>query len=465
MKKLSAIIIAMALVLGMGQCKKQETPATPDNNDGMVYITVNVENGGRHHFEPSVGAYIFTNGDTLYVGNNGHFIGKLEYQDGAFSGGILSPSTNDYLHFYFFGGKTPATAPTMGETTDFTISIADQSGDLPILAYGRSAQKYSGPEGPYSTTLRNKCALVKFNVATLSVAPTCITGMKNEVTVSFAENTLTPSKEGDGIITLSEGSGEKWAILLPQEAMAAGVEGSAYSSNGTYTGTCEAVPAIAENGYLPAGIDVDVTTNVIPEHIYVDLGLPLGTLWATCNVGALAITPEAYGDYFAWGETEPKNVYDWTTYKYCEGTDNTLTKYCYNASYGYNGFTDRLRTLLPEDDAATANWGPDWRMPTKSEWNDLVLHTDMRWTTLNGVSGMLFTAKNGSGNSIFLPAAGEKGFEVPGADAQCFYWSNGLASTTPRFAVYATFYEGYEHVDNMQRFLGLSVRPVRSSGH
>ena len=431
MKKLSAIIIAMALVLGMGQCKKQETPATPDNNDGMVYITVNVENGGRHHIEPSVGAYIFTNGDTLYVGNNGHFIGKLEYQDGAFSGGILSPSTNDYLHFYFFGGKMPATAPTMGETTDFTISIADQSGDLPILAYGRSAQKYSGPEGPYSTTLRNKCALVKFNVATLSVAPTCITGMKNEVTVSFAENTLTPSKEGDGIITLSEGSGEKWAILLPQEAMAAGVEGSAYSSNGTYTGTCEAVPAIAENGYLPAGIDVDVTTNVIPEHIYVDLGLPRGTLWATCNVGALAITPEAYGDYFAWGETEPKNVYDWTTYKYCEGTNNTLTKYCDNANYGY----------------------------------DLVLHTDMRWTTLNGVSGMLFTAKNGSGNSIFLPAAGEKGVDEPGADAQCFYWSNGLGSTTPRVAVYATFYEGYEHVDNMQRFLGLSVRPVRSSGH
>ena len=425
MKKLSAIIIAMALVLGMGQCKKQETPATPDNNDGMVYITVNVENGGRHHIEPSVGAYIFTNGDTLYVGNNGHFIGKLEYQDGAFSGGILSPSTNDYLHFYFFGGKMPATAPTMGETTDFTISIADQSGDLPILAYGRSAQKYSGPEGPYSTTLRNKCALVKFNVATLSVAPTCITGMKNEVTVSFAENTLTPSKEGDGIITLSEGSGEKWAILLPQEAMAAGV------------------------------IDVDVTTNVIPEHIYVDLGLPRRTLWATCNVGALAITPEAYGDYFAWGETEPKNVYDWTTYKYCEGTNNTLTKYC---------DTDRLRTLLPEDDAATANWGPDWRMPTKSEWNDLVLHTDMRWTTLNGVSGMLFTAKNGSGNSIFLPAAGEKGVEEPGADAQCFYWSNELGST-PRVAVHATFYEGYVKVQNMQRFLGLSVRPVRSSGH
>ena len=77
---------------------------------------------------------------------------------------------------------------------------------------------------------------------------------------------------------------------------------------------------------------------------------------------------------------------------------------------------------------------------------------------------MLFTAKNGSGNSIFLPAAGEKGVDEPGADPQCFYWSNGLGSTSPRVAVYATFYESYVDVDNMQRFLGLSVRPVRSSG-
>ena len=196
---------------------------------------------------------------------------------------------------------------------------------------------------------------------------------------------------------------------------------------------------------------------------WVDLGLPSGLLWATCNVGA--DTPEEFGDYFAWGETQPKEYYDWSTYQYCNGSSNTLTKYCNKSSYGYNNFTDNLTTLLPEDDAATANWGPDWRMPTKFEWNELVSSTDMRWTTLNGVSGMLFTAKNGSGNSIFLPAAGEKGVEEPGADAQCFYWSNELPYTTPKFAVHATFYNGYVKVQNMQRFLGLSVRPVRSSGH
>ena len=108
-------------------------------------------------------------------------------------------------------------------------------------------------------------------------------------------------------------------------------------------------------------------------HEYVDLGLPSGLLWATCNVGATS--PEDYGDYFAWGETQPKDTYEWSTYQYCNGSYNTLTKYCSNSSYGYNGFTDNLTTLLPEDDAATANWGGNWRMPTKEEFQELYNNT------------------------------------------------------------------------------------------
>lgn len=120
-------------------------------------------------------------------------------------------------------------------------------------------------------------------------------------------------------------------------------------------------------------------------HEYVDLGLPSGTLWATCNVGANA--PEEYGDYFAWGEIQPKDYYDESTYQYCIGSYNTLTKYCNNSSYGYNGFTDNLTTLQPEDDAATANWGAGWRMPTKGEWEELYNNTTCTWTTQNNVSG------------------------------------------------------------------------------
>ena len=136
---------------------------------------------------------------------------------------------------------------------------------------------------------------------------------------------------------------------------------------------------------------------------YVDLGLPSGTLWATCNVGA--DIPEDYGDYFAWGETETKAVYDWSTYKYSNGLYGgscQLTKYCNNPFHGYNGYTDTLTVLQPTDDAATANWGLGWRTPTVEEWRELEQNTTNTFALQNGVEGRLFTATNG--NSLFLPA-------------------------------------------------------------
>ena len=137
-------------------------------------------------------------------------------------------------------------------------------------------------------------------------------------------------------------------------------------------------------------------------HDYVDLGLPSGTLWATCNVGASR--PEDYGDYFAWGETTAKDTYNWSTYRYCNGSSTTLTKYCYDANYGNNGFTDNLTTLQSSDDAATANWGNGWRMPTSTEMQELIDNCTFEWTIQNGVNGGKFTGPNG--NSIFMPAAG-----------------------------------------------------------
>ena len=194
------------------------------------------------------------------------------------------------------------------------------------------------------------------------------------------------------------------------------------------------------------------------HHEYVDLGLPSGLLWATCNVGAE--TPEDYGDYFAWGEIQPKNWYDWSTYQYCNGSENTLTKYCTNASYGYNGFTDNLTTLLPEDDAATANWGGNWRMPTLEEWQELYNNTTVTWTTQNGVSGKLFTASNG--NSLFLPAAGfrdDSSLYSAGSDG--YYWSSSLYPNYSNYAWVLDFDSDYCYVHYYDRNYGPSVRPVR----
>jgi uncharacterized protein (TIGR02145 family) len=196
------------------------------------------------------------------------------------------------------------------------------------------------------------------------------------------------------------------------------------------------------------------------DHAYVDLGLPSGLLWATCNVGA--DSPEDYGDYFAWGETQPKDIYDWSTYQYCNGTYNTLTKYCNNSSYGYNGFTDNLTTLLPEDDAATANWGSGWRMPTKEEWQELYNNTTCTWTTQNGVNGRLFTAVNG--NSLFLPAAGYRGnSSLSYVGSYGSYWSSSLYTGGPYDAWGFYFDSDDYNVGNGSRGYGHSVRGVRSS--
>ena len=196
-------------------------------------------------------------------------------------------------------------------------------------------------------------------------------------------------------------------------------------------------------------------------HDYVDLGLPSGTLWATCNVGAN--TPEEYGDYFAWGETEPKATYDWNTYKYCNGDYNQLTKYCSRSNYGYNDFTDNLTVLQPSDDAATANWGDGWSMPTKAQWEELYQNTTNTWTTQNGVNGRLFTASNG--NSLFLPAAGyhwDDELYVVGSYGD--YWSSWLMTGEPPIYAWGFyFYSGGCRVDGSYRCSGQSVRPVRSS--
>ena len=193
-------------------------------------------------------------------------------------------------------------------------------------------------------------------------------------------------------------------------------------------------------------------------HVFVDLGLSSGTKWATCNVGAN--NPEGYGDYFAWGETTPKETYNWSTYRYCNGDYNKLTKYCNNAEYGNDGFTDALTTLEASDDAATANWGSVWRMPTQTELNELKNSCTVTWVTYNGVNGRLFTGPNG--NSVFLPAAGLRyDSELYDAGSNGYYWSSSLYTVTPYGAWLLVFGSGYCSMDyDGSRYCGRSVRPV-----
>lgn len=201
-------------------------------------------------------------------------------------------------------------------------------------------------------------------------------------------------------------------------------------------------------------------------HDYVDLGLPSGTLWATCNVGA--DSPEDYGDYFAWGETTTRFIYVWFTYEYANKDREKLTKYCYKADYGNNGFTDKLTVLLAGDDAATANCGSGWRTPSKEEWEELRQNTTQTWTTQNGVRGIRFTASND--NNLFLPAAGISFEEGPiNTESGGCYWSSSLfvdnffGDGGPDKAWIFGFGSDYTYISGEQRCCGASVRPVRSA--
>ena len=191
---------------------------------------------------------------------------------------------------------------------------------------------------------------------------------------------------------------------------------------------------------------------------YVDLGLPSGTKWATMNVGAES--PEDYGDYFAWGETEPKSTYNWGTYKWCEGSENTQTKYCTNSYYGT---VDNKTILELSDDAANANWGGDWRMPTKAELEELRTECTWTWITEKGVNGYTVTGPNG--NSIFLPATGNwYDYFLYDAGSNGNYWSSSL-NTYNSYDAYNLGFDSY-YVDwhFYYRSCGHSVRPVLCVG-
>ncbi len=199
-------------------------------------------------------------------------------------------------------------------------------------------------------------------------------------------------------------------------------------------------------------------------HQYVDLGLPSGTLWAACNVGAN--NPWDYGYYFAWGETTTKSTYSWSNYKYCKDGDyHKLTKYCNRSDYGNNGYTDSRTTLERSDDAAYQNWGSDWCMPTQAQFQELLDNCTNEWTTNyqgKGVAGRIFKSKK-NGNTIFFPAAGYKGSDGKPSyvGSYGYYWSSSLGTDYPGSARSLYFDSSNVSTYGDYRRCGSSVRPVR----
>lgn len=212
-------------------------------------------------------------------------------------------------------------------------------------------------------------------------------------------------------------------------------------------------PDNGQNGNNDQNGDNGTAANTENGYEWVDLGLSVK--WATQNVGA--VRPEGYGDYFAWGETTTNNSYPDGIYKW--GGWKTLTKYCTDSYYGT---VDNKTKLELEDDAARANWGGAWRMPTKKEWTELHDKCAWKWTEDYkgiGVRGYVVTSLT-NGNAIFLPAAGcYYGHLVDGGE-EGYYWSSSLDTSEPSDAYTMEFTSSSTKIDDSRREYGLPVRPV-----
>ena len=187
----------------------------------------------------------------------------------------------------------------------------------------------------------------------------------------------------------------------------------------------------------------------------VDMGLSVK--WRGWNVGASR--PEEFGDYYAWGETVPKDIYTWATYKHCRGDAKSFTKYNTLAA---RGFVDGKTELEREDDVARYRLVGKWRIPTDAEWTELrdAENCEWEWTERGGVSGYMVTSlKNGAG--IFLPAAGfRQQSDTTGVGFGGQYWSSTLCAASPYSAGYLYFIStNIRRYDN-NRYFGRSVRPV-----
>ena len=212
------------------------------------------------------------------------------------------------------------------------------------------------------------------------------------------------------------------------------------------------------------------------EHEYVDLGLSVK--WATCNVGASS--PEEYGDYYAWGETETKSTYDWNTYKWCKGSENTLTKYCTDSDYGT---VDNKTVLELSDDVAHEKWGGSWRMPTKQEFIDLIQNTNtilsQGWPVKYGVYVRGYWIRgigNYSKDELFIPTVGyfdSTGITLDKMYGIGTYWTSELGSDgypvcaklcSKKGEEEEEYYSGSDELfqlyEALERHLGALIRPI-----
>ena len=526
MRKTNIILLAFALLAIMNQCKKDDTQNVQNNTEDLVTITLDVhgKEGLKVDVNTTTGTVTFESGDIIHVGSGGKYVGALTCDgDHHFVGNIMNPTEGQPLHFYFLGNVSPIEALASGSAEEGEFVISDQTMHLPVVSYAPSNENYSSGTSTYTSHLLNKCALVKFNVTTESDAATCIKGLNNKVTIDFTDNTITFSQAGEGEIMLSAGSGDRWAVLLPQASLDEGVAGSAYASDGAYTGVRPALPEIDANGYYADGYAIVV--NLYPGNIngkfsvgqYRQVYFSKGNLRYYCNTAApeWRFADNQYdllpfnGSAYSSNSGGWLDMFGWATSGYNHGGTYYQPWITDGGAPYYYAYGDRYCNL--SDRTGTADWGYNaisnggatenqWRTLASSEWRYLL---DVRTTTsylryakakVNGVNGMVllpddwdmsyyhlnspnyygsaftsniidadtWASSLESHGAVFLPAAGWRNYSTLYALGEGgIYWTSTCDGSVEAGA-YAMFFasDSYSPEATRGRHVGYSVRLV-----
>lgn len=466
---IKAIIIITALI-GVTSCRKNLDTVNEAAQHG-VYITLNVDGGEKVAVNPTGGGTYATvtweDGDILYVGNNGAYCGYLTYDESTskFGGTITPTSANDgdYLHFYFMGNKGTTSEPT-------SVNITNQTSKYPVISYGRSESLYNTGTTKYKATLYNKCAIVKFPISGVGTAENItLRGMNNTVTVNFAANNgattgnpYTFSKTGYGEITLhAESATEKWAIVLPQDAVGAKLYADGYNT------VTVSVPDIDANTYHDDDISAITLTAGEPSDLFsVAAGTKVRFLPGNLqykNGTGWRFAENQYDHIGAWNTSNWVDLFGWGTWGQGKNPLNVST-----TSTDYQWSSDFQGTL---------DGHSDWRTLTKDEWQYIFDHSTKGWSTVAGVNGYVlrpdgnttavassytadeWAAEEASG-SVFLPAAGYRyGTGVYNVGYFGFYWSSSANDESRAWDV--NFYDYCVYPVVSSRYLGQSVRLVR----
>ena len=422
-----SLCLAAALLLGLSQCKKQETPITPptpEETEEGIHITLDVDDGGRHVVNPDTDyAYVnYSFGDKIYVGDGSKYIGTLTNTGSTgetgshFEGTILSPSDGTtHLHFYFVGGLETGTL-TKGSTTSFAVDISDQSSNLPVLSYGKAP--YAKDATSYNCMLENKCGLVKFKLASNTTETVSVAGMLTQATISFSNvaNPIVPlENQTPGNITLySENDKTKWAILLPQASVASaevtiGTESYTVTvpeiTNSTYTSiinyeyvyegedfiyNCGPVFSVGEgkfvsfsNGNLQCKPSSSIPTWRFADKQWHYVGgtnsenpQGSGTIEGSDNAKILDEGYTGWMDLFGWGT--------WGS------NGNPLNISTESGNYTWSEFT---KTLDGHNDWRTLSYD-EWDYLLGERQSDFYAMVKCAWATVNGVKGIVLLPDN-----------------------------------------------------------------------